>query len=234
MTRAGLPTTRPSTLPMGVSFGGRTGHEHLVGHVEVGARQALLDGRDLQIVGQAQHGVARDALLSKPSESGGVESTPSRTTNRFAPRTLAHQPGLVEHDGLGVAVLLGLQLWPGWSSCRRPCSSRPAEWRCSSAGARKRCPRPRRSRARQRPGSFPTAMRRWPRRWSGAALGSTPITPYPAVRDAGGCSMKAGRSCGRSRSSASQGSFEACRAASMSAILQLRCRRSMWSRRRKT
>ena len=83
VTGPGLPITRPSTLPMGVSSAA-SGHEHLVGNVEVGAREAFLDGGDLQVI--ARHSTeSRVMPSSRPSESGGVDRMPSRTTNKFSP-----------------------------------------------------------------------------------------------------------------------------------------------------
>ena len=62
----------------------RAGHEDLVGHVEVGADQRLLDDRVAEVLGDLDDRVARDPGQDRRARSG-VEIVPSLTTKIVSP-----------------------------------------------------------------------------------------------------------------------------------------------------
>ena len=80
----------------GRKFGSRAGHEHLVGNVEVAAREAFLNSRNLQVIGQAENRVARDAFQQTVGQRRRGQHTISHDEQVLA-RAFAHKTRLVQH-----------------------------------------------------------------------------------------------------------------------------------------
>src|SRR5580658_3219848 len=91
----------------GRDFRGGSGKEHLVGDVQHLARHDGFDHRNIQILGQANHGVARDAGQHRCAQRRGVQAPVADQEDIFA-GPLADVAGFIERDAFRIAIGDGL------------------------------------------------------------------------------------------------------------------------------
>ena len=104
MTRPALPvpTCLPSTERIGVIFGGGAAHQHLVGEIQVFARNVALDHLDTVFAGQRLQCVAGDAGEDRGAGRRGVQHAVEHQEQVLA-RAFAEQAAGGQRDAFAEA-----------------------------------------------------------------------------------------------------------------------------------